>query len=296
MIDEITLTSLRGRGSINMTRYDRYGFWLDDVDWGQVEGSHNTYSYYNQVGESIVSTTVNTRSISLTGFIVESHGALRERCDLLNAFISPVEDYELRYQDRKIQFRPDSSVQYSREYLTNNLKIRKFLIQGTAPYPLFSGAENTVVGFDANTAKFIFPNAFGTDGSAVIFGLTQRAYSAVVENSGGFETGVFAEIKFTGTVENPAICNATTGKYIRLIRTFVAGESLSVCTVAGSKYMTMTDTDGVTSNAMKYRDYEMSWVQLQPGPNLITLACDEDYQIPYMNATLYFTPLYLEVE
>lgn len=296
MINEITITSMTGRGSVVMTRGDRYGYWLEDVDWGQVQGQHNTYSYYNQVGSDIVSTSVNTRGITITGLVFEKNGTMRDRLNALNMFISPVEDYELEYQGKKIRFRPDSSVIYSREFISNNRKMRKFLIQATAAYPLFMGVENTVVDFSSDTGMFLFPNAFGTDGSDVVFGTTQRAHSATAFNDGGFETGIVAGIHFTNTVENPAVYNSTTGKFVKVNRTFSAGEILSFCTVQGKKYMTMTDVNGAVSNIIQYRDYEMSWIQLEPGENIIVLSCDDESQIAYMTATVYFTPLYMEVE
>ena len=38
MIDEITITSLSGRGSVTMKKKDYAGYWLGPVDWGQVQG------------------------------------------------------------------------------------------------------------------------------------------------------------------------------------------------------------------------------------------------------------------
>lgn len=90
MIREITITSLSGRGTVHMASREYWGYWLGEVDWGQVSGDHNTYKYYNQVGESIVSTSVGTRSLSITGWVVDGgSGDLQERCDALNKFISP---------------------------------------------------------------------------------------------------------------------------------------------------------------------------------------------------------------
>ena len=133
-----------------MKKGEYWSYWLGPVDWGQVEGQHQTYSYYNQVGESIVSTTVGTRPLSITGWVMDSGtGDLQSRCDYLNAFISPVEDYALEYKGKKIQFRPDTSVVYSPEYKKNNEMVRRFLIQGTCPYPLFTDQEDTAVSFDS---------------------------------------------------------------------------------------------------------------------------------------------------
>ena len=135
MIDEIKITSLTGRGTLFLKKGEYWSYWLGPVDWGQVEGQHQTYSYYNQVGESIVSTTVGTRPLSITGWVMDSGtGDLQSRCDYLNAFISPVEDYALEYKGKKIQFRPDTSVVYSPEYKKNNEMVRRFLIQGTVSY------------------------------------------------------------------------------------------------------------------------------------------------------------------
>ena len=95
MIDEIKITSLSGRGSVYMKQGEYWNYWLGPVDWGRVEGQHQTYSYYRQVGKHIVDTTIGTRPLSITGWVVDRDGQLQERCDFLNAFISPVEDYTL---------------------------------------------------------------------------------------------------------------------------------------------------------------------------------------------------------
>ncbi len=110
MIEAIKITSLSGRGSVEMKSGDYQGYWLGAVDWGEVQGQHNTYSYANQVGESIVSTGILPRDLSITGWVIEhgnfsqvnfarvgsarisraDAGSLQQRCDFLNAFISPL--------------------------------------------------------------------------------------------------------------------------------------------------------------------------------------------------------------
>lgn len=295
MINEIKITSLAGRGSMNMMRGDRRGYWLEDVDWGQVEGQHNTYGFYNQVGESIVSTTVNSRAITITGLVFENQGTMRARLDALNAFISPVEDYTLIYNDRKIQFRPDRSVIYSREYLTNNGKLRKFMIQGTVAYPLFSGAEDAIVEFLEATPMFTFPSGLGMS-EPVVFGLSSAVQSATINNTGGFEAGVTIRLDFSGEVQNPRVYNRTTGKFVGVDRTFSAGESLEICTVPGEKHITLTNVYGEEENMIRYRNYQMSWWTLQPGANVVALECLDASQIKYMDIEIRYSPLYMEVE
>lgn len=191
MIEEITITSLSGRGSLFLKNKEYFGYWLGPVDWGQVQGRHLTYSYLNQIGESIVSTTVGIRPLSITGWVADGAGKIQERCNFLNSFINPMEDYTLEYNGKKIQFRPDISVAYSREYLKNNEKVRQFLIQGTCPFPLFSDSKETEVAFDATGKMFRFPTDWGQS-EPLVFAVVGKAYNMTVNNKGGFSIGFIA--------------------------------------------------------------------------------------------------------
>ena len=296
MIDEIKITSLSGRGTIFMKNREYFGYWLGPVDWGQVQGQHQTYAYVNQVGESIVSTTVGTRPLSITGWVVGGDGQIQERCDRLNAFISPVEDYTLEYKGKKIQFRPDISVAYSREYIKNNEKVRRFLIQGTCPFPLFTDKEDTEIPFDKTGKMFHFPTDWG-QGKPLVFAVIGKAFQITVTNRGGFSAGFIVRVKFSGEVQNPRILNMTTGKFVGVTRTFARGEQLELSTMPGNKHITLWDESGAKTDLIKYRDYRSSFdTQLQPGANLIAIDCADLDQRASMDVTLYYTPLYLEVE
>lgn len=297
MIDEIKITSLSGRGTLFLKKREYWSYWLGHVDWGQAQGQHQTYKYYNQVGESIVSTAVGTRPLSITGWVVDiDGGTMQDRCDFLNTFISPVEDYSLEYKGKKIQFRPDISVAYSPEYTKNNEKVRRFLIQGTCPFPLFTDQENTEVPFDQIKKLFCFPTNFGQV-DPLIFAVTGKAYSVTVTNKGGFSAGFIVRLRFSGEVQNPAVRNMTTGKFIGVNRSFTRGEQLEISTIPGSKHMTLWTASGEKVDLIKYRDYRSSFeMQLQPGENRIALECSDLDQRANMDVTLYYTPLYLEVE
>lgn len=296
MIEEIKITSSAGRGSITMATGDYAGYWLGKVDWGQVQGQHQTYSYYNQVGESIVSTSILSRPLSINGWVIDGGAdTLQARCDTLNTFLSPAEDYTLEYKDRKIQFRPDYSIRYGREQKQNNRLLRQFLIQGTAPFPLFSGLEDTTVIFDFSGKLFRFPTNFGQV-APLVFGTINKTYSAEAYNAGGFQTGFTASIRFAGPVANPRIKNLTTGKFIGVNRTFEDGERLEISTVIGRKAITLRTAEGTEENLIKYRDFRTSWIQLEPGGNLLALDCDDLDQRNNMDVVVQFTPLFLEVE
>lgn len=298
MIKEIKITSLTGRGSVTMKDRDYKEYWLGPVDWGRVQGEHQTYEYYNQVGQKIVGTKVGERSLSIIGWVVDGGaGDLRRRCDFLNAFISPVEDYILEYQGKKIQFRPDASIGYGKDKLKNNELVRQFLITATMPYPLFSDAQNTASAFDSSGKLFRFPQNFGRT-APVVFGSQKKTYSVEVHNAGGFQTGMLIKLRFSGEVQNPRIKNLTTEGMAGVRRTFNRGETLEIDTAPGKKKMLLTTADGKEQNIMKYRDVNTTWrkMLLAPGRNLLTLDCDSLDQRAAMSVTVFYTPLYLEVE
>lgn len=296
MIDEITITSLRGRGSVTMKNGDWQGYWLGEVDTGQVTGEHQTYSFPDQVGEDIIATAIGKRALSITGWVLDAgtHD-LRARCDFLNAFISPAEDYELEVYGKKIRFRPDSSIYYPPNRDENNDYKRKFLIQATLAYPLFSDRTDTIVSFDATGKLFRFPTGFGRE-APLVFGTQNRTYTVEANNPGGFETGILARFSFTGTVDSPQVSNLTTEKADRVNRVFSRGERLEICTFPGRKAITLITESGERQNLMKYRDFRNKWVKLVPGRNLLALGCKDLGQRASMSVTVAFTPLYMEVQ
>lgn len=296
MIEEIKITSLSGRGTLFLKRREYFGYWLGPVDWGQVQGQHQTYSYYRQVGKQIVDTTIGTRALSITGWVVDGGGNIQDRCDFLNTFISPVEDYSLEYKNRRIQFRPDISVAYSPEYMKNNEKVRRFLIQGTCPFPLFTDRNDTEVPFDQIRKLFRFPTNFGRT-EPLVFAVVGKAYSVRVNNRGGFASGFVVRVRFSGEVSAPKVLNMDTGKFIGVNRTFTRGEQLEISTVPGSKHILLWTADGEKVDLIKYRDFRSSFdTQLLPGENRIAVDCADLDQRASMDVTLYYTPLYLEVE
>ena len=296
MIEEIKITSLSGRGSLSIKKGEYWNYWLGPVDWGQVQGQHQTYSYPTQVGESIVSTTIQSRPLSITGWVVDAvEGTLQSRCDFLNAFISPVEDYTLEYKGKKINFRPDISVAYSPEYKKNNEKVRRFLIQGTCPFPLFSDSSDSVVSMDQTRKTFRFPNNFGRI-KPVVFAVIGKSYVVEADNKGGFATGVIIRAQFSAEVRNPRFKNLTTDTFIGVNRTFRRGELLEISTLPSGKYMKLWRDDGTVENVIKYRDFQTAWFQLIPGTNRLAIECDDLNQRGNMDVNIYYTPLYMVVQ
>lgn len=299
MIDEIKIQSLVSGEEITLGTDDwQDGYWLDSdnaVDWGQVEGQHNSYTSSSQVGEDIVSTTILSRPLSITGWAIEDTTPLQTRCDLLNRFISPRNFYLLKYKGYQIKFKPDSSVKYGHDYTVNNIVMRQFLIQGTCPNPLFSQIAPTVVPFDFSNKKFRFPTDFGQS-APIIFGVTESLYNTTIYNSGGFPVGVTIKIKFIGEVSNPKIRDLRTNQMIGVNYSFLPDDELTIVTVDGSKSMTVKHEDDSTENLIKYRHIETEWLQLASGENVWAIECENPDERKNMKVEVSFNVLYLEVE
>lgn len=296
MVDNITIVSASGRGSVTMANRDYAGYWLGTVDWGEVTGQNKLYSYYNQLGETVVSTAIGSRELSVEGWIIEHSGVtLRQRSDFLNSFISPVDEYDLLYNGWKIRFRPTSSVIYSRTRKSDNALLRKFLIQAICPQPFFTGVEETVAPFDFSSKQFRFPTGFG-QASPVVFATTDKLFNTRIHNPGGFATGVTIRIDFIGDVVNPRVKDLQTNQLIGVNRTFANGDRLTMVTVPGRKSMTLRHEDQSEENVIKNRHVSTSWLQLAPGSNIWAVECDDLQQRVNMQVRVCFSPLYLEVE
>lgn len=295
MIESVTIVSKSGKGNIEIGMDGHQEYWLDSVNWSQAEGSHQSYTHYGQVGSSIVSTSILTRPLQIIGWVVEDDTPLQTKCNFLNGFISVVEDYILRFNDYEIGFRPDISVKYGDEEKTNNIKMRRFLIQATCPYPLFSKTVATVVPFDFSQKRFRFPTDFGQK-QGIIFATTEKLYNTTIQNPGGFNTGVTITIAFKGTVTNPRIKDLATGDVIGVDMTFVNGDKLIMSTPVGSKSMVRRTDDGKETDVIRNRNVNTVWLQLNPGENTWAIECDNLAQRDAMDVLVSFTPLYMEVE
>ena len=60
--------------------------------------------------------------------------------------------------------------------------------------------------------------------------------------------------------------------------------------------MKLWQSSGTAVNLIKNRNVQTSWIQLVPGTNMMAVECDDLNQRGNMDVTIYYTPLYLEVE
>ena len=238
MVERIVLRRKKNQEELILDMVSTPDYILKSIDWGSVTGTHHSYKYVNQVGESIVNTSLGTRPIKIEGWIVaineNNMTALKRR---LNSFINPQEFITIFYNDYKIDFVPDETVKYSVNAAENNEIFCKFQIDGTAPNPLFSDDFETASAFVETTPSFHFPLVLSQSlpDKGVVFG--KRTASLIINlfNKGSISVGMKIVFKANGTVVNPKLININTQEEFVVTKTLVSGEEVIVNTNIGEK-------------------------------------------------------------
>ncbi|MEG0579255.1 MAG: phage tail family protein [Niameybacter sp.] len=266
---------------------------LESVDWGVVESAHQSYKYIDQIGVYVTGTTLETRSITIVGWVAgEKYSEVQEKKKTLNVMINPKQPIDAIVDNYKIIFYPDSSVRYSVAYNENNEVVCKFMISGLCADPLFTSiAEHRVVGA-STLPKFKFPLIIPKT-KGIIMGLRQPSLIISMENSGAVPTGMRIEFQANGTVVNPKLIDANTQEFFAVNKTMVAGERIIINTNDGSKKIS-GELNNQVSNYYQYRDLDSTWLKLELGTNLFRY--DADTNLDALEVYVYYSNKYLEVQ
>lgn len=162
------------------------------------------------------------------------------------------------------------------------------LINLICPNPYWRSQEEHVeqlVTFSGGlTFPLVLPTIFGNQKS--------DAKSRIIVNDGDSSTPL--EVTFEGPATSPIrIENETTGKFIEVAQSLLAGEKLWISTAFGKKRVEKIAIDGNRTNAFNYINLASTFFQLDPGNNLLTYSTGEDYE--KAPVTIKFYSRYLAV-
>ena len=268
---------------------------LESVDWGVVEARHNMTQYVNLIGAEITSTALQTRDITIVGWIVAGTQALMtQRKNFLNKFIHPQQPLKLVYGDYAIVMKPDKTVRYDTDNQKNNEILCRFLIQGTCSKPLFELKNPEVITESMPKPVPLFPMAIPQD-TGIIFGYTPAIDLENLFNAGDMDSGF--RVKFTafaGDVQNPKLINTGTGEYIEVIYNMLRYDVIEVSTVTGDKYARVT-REWVTTDIFRHvTKASKTDMVIKSGMN--HFAIDAGLGVTNMSAEISYAPTYLEVQ
>lgn len=293
MIESLILTNTVTLQSVLLDK-DNSEFVLDEVDLGTVEGTHHSYKYVSQVGVYIDSTTLEQRTVSISGWVIgNTYGELKLNKEALNRLTNPLHSIDVLIQEKyKLTFKPDYSVKYSVSYEENNEVLCKFLIQGTCADPMFTTKDKQSALIASIIPKFRFPLVIPQN-TGILMGLREPSLLTTLNNGGDIDTGLLVTFSCTSTVTNPSLLNVDTREFIKINKVMSAGEQIIISTGSGEKYIKGI-VNGVEYNYFKYMDFDSTWLQLHTGEN--TLKYDADNNVDGLEVLISFLPKYLEVQ
>lgn len=297
MVEDIVLKNTVTGVQFEISKTKTQDYILDKVDWGVIQGTHHSYKYVNQIGESVTGTTLGTREIEIVGWIIaDSEALMTKRKSVLNKFVNPQQTVELGYKDYILEFKPNGSVQYSATVAENNEVMCKFKISGLCPDPLFAENVDTKIAAANTSALFHFPLIISRTPNppgGVVFGVRQPSLIVTVTNGGSVAIGMKIVFKANGSLSNPRLINVTTQEFFRVNKAMTAGETITINTSVGQKKV-VGALNGVESNYFKYCDLDNTWLQLEMGDNLFRYDADGNYG--NLEVYIYFSNKYLEVQ
>lgn len=297
MVENITLKNLTTSAVLELDMVTTPYYILDNVDWGQIGSTHHSYKYINQIGVYVTGTSLETRDIAITGWVIaDTERQMDDRKRMLNSFVNPQQLIEIEYKQYRLNFLPDNSIKYGTTIKENNEVMCKFKIDGIAPDPLFKEDHEDRVAAATTKGLFHFPliiNKTEQSPPTIMFGLREPSLIINVYNSGAVATGMRLVFKATGTVVGPTFINVKTQKYFKINKTLVAGEEVEINTNTGERKITGR-LNGVESNYFKYMDLNSTFLQLEKGDNLFRYDADEN--LDGLEAYVYFNNRYLEVQ
>lgn len=300
MVENIKLENTVTGEVLELSSTETPYYILDSCLWGPIDSQRYEYKYINQVGVQVTNTTLETRDVTITGWIIAfDNYSMTQRKRYLNKFVSPLSPIKLTYKDKYITFVPDTTVSYGVDRANNNEVIVHFEIAGVAPDPLFRSV-NEATQLSANYTKmFMFPLIFATDNEygGVIFGI--RNDNLLLFNvyvGGDISTGM--KVKFrslVGEVKNPVITNVNNQSYIKINKTLAKDEEVIINTNVGYKSIVgKLASEAEYSNYFQYRDIDSAWLQLEPGDNILIYGADTN--IKNLEVLISYNNAWLEVQ
>lgn len=299
MVEAITLVNnnlnnnISGGTQLDINMNNR-AYVLQSVDWGAIQSTRKTYKFINQIGVYVTGTTLESRDISIIGWVVgDTHEQLKARKKFLNQFVNPLQKLTMRYESYIIEGIPDTTISYGTTQAENNEVMCKFMIDLFCPDPMFYTATTRQVVLADWIPKFRFPLTIPKN-KGIIMGLRSQSTIITVNNPGMIETGMTITFYARGTVVNPSLTSIKTQKKVQFAYTMQPGESLEVTTYTNRKAVRKL-TGESSVNAFNLIDFESNdFIQLELGDNPLRYNADEG--ISNLEVTVQYKPQYLEVQ
>lgn len=266
------------------------------IDWGNVDVTHNTFQFPEQIGQYVSSTVLGSRDISINGWIIgDTEDEIKLKKVELSKFFNPFDEMEIIVDNYSIFGKPSANVQYGKTLAENSVVAVKFLLQIFCPQPLFLLSNAISVDVAETIGAFCFPLILKHEG--IIMGYRKKSLFTDISNDGATSVGMIITLEALGTVNNPEFIDVNTHKRIRINKVLTAGEVVVINTSIGERSV-IGIVNGNEINYLKYFDYDNEWLQIPNGLSTFTYRTydisgeqDESYKKMSVNVK-YKTAIY----
>ena len=280
------------KNSTSTIKFDRSNYVLTSVDYGPIIASHSTAKGIGQVGERLINTTLDTRHVSILGFIkAKSADDMRAKKTALFRMCDPRHEFQILPDAvTALTCYATDSVKFTASKITNNDRVAQFVIDAFCPDPLFSDAAARYRKIAEWVSNFIWPLSIPEDGFT--FANRSENLIATLTNKGDVETGLLIRFYADATVSTPVLTNVETGEYIKLNRTFAPGETVVVNTNYGQEGVTSI-IGGTVTDVINDFGLDSTFLQVEPGETRLhfTAATNASSMI----VTIYYFQKFLGV-
>ena len=238
-----------------------------------------------QDGVTVTGDSLDIRDIAVQGTV---RGDTEKNRLILLAIVNPKLKAKLIYVNAGVEKYIDCKVEKAPTITKEAFP--KFLVSFFCPNPYWQDTTEAKAEIASWIGGFSFPLELVTGG--IEMGTRSPSLIVNVNNKGDVECGMTVQFTAEATLTNPSILNVTTGEYIKILKTMVAGEVLTVTTHFGNKKVTSA-LNGVTTNAFNFIDLGSTFMQLNVGDNL--LKYDASTNVANLTVVIYYVPAYLGV-
>ncbi len=228
--------------------------------------SLSTSQAVGQVGETINSATINSRTVILNFKIIKN--VVFNRNDMINFFLPSTKMVVEVVKDGTSYFIDGVLTEIDNIGLAHGI----FTMTIYASFPYWR-TKDQIKEFNTVSKGFRFPNTFKNN-NIVQLGYSNTNPFASLTNNGNAMQFFKATMTFRGTVSNPSIIFYRTNQKVKFDYTFVAGQQVEISTEPGNRYVRETTSD---TNFYKYlsSDSVLS-ILLYPGENVLKVEADSN--------------------
>ena len=249
-----------------------------------------------QDGQTWINTVLEPRTIAITISIMtrtqeELFQRRRELSRVLNPKLGPgMLLYEYYGGTKEIEVVVEQPPVYPAGKDVKGYGYQEAMICFVCPSPFWRDISTVKEEVAIWRGAFEFPLEIILEG--IEMGFREPSLIVNIYNHGDVPCGMKIRFKALATVENPSLFNVNTREYIKINKTMTTGEILTVTTHFANKRVVIEKGD-IVENAFQWIDLESTFLQLEPGDNLLRYNADEG--IDNLEVDIYFTPLYVGV-